>query len=138
MAYDPNNPNKYQKQAAEYASCCSSLDSELSVALSELNKVNETLGFTSKESKDIGDGGDTSACKDALTLNVIVSNEEIKSEIKELQQDLTNYTGLITPKAKELDDLEKAEYDAAQKALNESNSSDDTEKKEETQTENII
>lgn len=112
MAYDPNNPDKYKKQAKEYSACVNELSSELDVALSELNKVNDILGFTS-------DGnGDTSICKDALTLNVIVGNEEIKEELKNIQQDVSKYSSLITPKAIELDALEKAEYEAEQARLN--------------------
>lgn len=106
MAFDPSNPNKYKNQAHEYSSCIQELNNELDAALSELNKVNDTLGITSSGE------GDSSLNKDALTLNVIVSNEEIKEEIKNLQEEVSGYSSLITPKAAELDELEKAEYEA--------------------------
>ena len=111
MAFDPSNPNKYKNQAHEYNSCIQELNNELGAALSELNKVNDTLGITSSGE------GDSSLNKDALTLNVIVSNEEIKEEIKNLQEEVSGYSSLITPKAAELDELEKAEYEAEQARL---------------------
>ena len=103
MAFDPSNPNKYKNQAHEYNSCVQELNNELGAALSELNKVNDTLGITSSGE------GDSSLNKDALTLNVIVSNEEIKEEIKNLQEEVSGYSSLITPKA--------AEYEAEQARL---------------------
>lgn len=111
MAFDPSNPNKYKNQAKEYNSCIQELNNELDAALSELNKVSDTLGFTSSGE------GDSSIVKDALTLNVIVSNEEIKEEIKSIQDEVSGYSSLITPKAVELDELEKAEYEAEQARL---------------------
>ena len=111
---DINNfdPNKYKTQAGEYSSVVSSVTGELAIALSELDKVNETLGFSSAESKDISDGNNQSSCPDILTLNTIVSNEEVKQEINDLQNDLETYDSLITKKAKDLDDEAQAEYDS--------------------------
>ena len=126
MAYDPSNPNKYKNEASEYCSSVNDLNSELDVALSELNLVNETLGFSSSESKGISAGGDTSVCKDVLTLNTIVSNEEIKAEIKDLQADLGHYKGAVSQAAIKLDAEEKEEYDRQQELLRKQREAEET------------
>ena len=110
MAYDPSNPNKYKNQASQYNGSVSSVKGELEVALSELNRVNETLGFSNSESSGIATTG-PGYCNDILTYNVIVSNEEIKTEIKNIDSDLGMYSSLISKKASELDKEEKEEYD---------------------------
>ena len=109
MAYNPSNPNKYKNQASEYSASVSHVNSDLSVALSELNQVNEILGFSNNEAKGVSTG--TNGCDDILTYNVLVGNEEIKSEIESIQNDLGMYTGLISSKATELDNEEKLEYE---------------------------
>jgi hypothetical protein len=116
MAYDPSNPNKYKNQASEYSGMVSGINSELGVALSELGVVNDTLGFNAVESAGVA-AGDASSCKDVLTYNVIVSNEEIKSEITSLQSELGVYTSVLSNKAKEFDEEELREYLEEQKRL---------------------
>ena len=98
MAFDPSNPNKYKNQAHEYNSCVQELNNELGAALSELNKVNDTLGITSSGE------GDSSLNKDALTLNVIVLGQsgvgkstlinEILKLKKNRAEEQTNYESM--------------------------------------------
>ena len=79
-------------QASQYSSGINSLESQLDSTMTKLTRVDEELGL------------DPENAKDALTYNVIVSNQEIKDEIDSLMSDLNNYKSVMTSKAKAIDD----------------------------------
>ena len=94
------NPTKYRSEAATYSGSVSSVIGSLNSAMTSLNKVNSEIGFDTKGSNDL------------LSFNVISSNEEIKSEITNLESDLNKYSSFITTKAVELDAEAKRKFDA--------------------------
>lgn len=102
MSFNPNNykPNKYSDQAATYSTMVSSVDGSLSNAIGELNRSSQMLNFDAKKKSDL------------LSYNVAANTQEIKSEIEEVQSNLSTYVGLISAKATQLDQEEKALYDA--------------------------
>ena len=93
-------PDKYKNQASEYTECVQGINTSLESAINELNNVNELLGL------------DGESAKDALTKNVIVSNEEIKAEISNLAMDLEGYSDVVSKVAKDLDSELEAEATA--------------------------
>lgn len=102
MAYDPSNPNKYKNQASEYSASVAATKGALESTMSCLNGVSNVLGLDPNNTNDV------------LSMNVIVGNEEIKAEVEALSADIGKYSGLISTKAKELDEEELQEYLAEQ------------------------
>ncbi len=84
--------DKYKNQASEYNKCVQGVNTTLDGAITELESINSMLGLDSESAKDV------------LTKNVLVGNEEIKTEIKSLVDDLGNYSVVVEKVAKDLDE----------------------------------
>lgn len=96
MKYPAINQYKYRNQATSFSSMINSVNTELSNALTDLDTIDSTIGYNDK-------------ANDLLTANVLASNNEIKSEIKSVQFNLSHYDSLVSAKAKELDEQEMRE-----------------------------
>ena len=93
-------PDKYKNQATSFSNGVTNASSCLDSAISELGDVNNSLNLGKNSSNDL------------LTMNVVSSGEEIKSEIESIKSTINGYSGLISAKATELDAIEKAKYEA--------------------------
>ena len=99
MAFQGKYEAKYKEQAIKYNNKITDVNERLNSALTELNGVDTVLGL------------DPNNAHDVLTYNVLVSNNEIKTEIMDLVSDLSVYGQAITNKAEMLDQEEKELYD---------------------------
>ena len=98
---------KYMEEASRYSSGVETYKTHLEETMNNLKKIDNSLGFNENDAKDM------------LTYNVIVSNQEIQSEIESLVSNLDNYTNIITTKAKEIDleeERERIEREKLEKA----------------------
>lgn len=106
---------KYIEEAISYSENVSKVEAEISTAMLLLDNVANMLGI------------DVNNVKDTLSYNVIVSNQEIKDELKKLNNDLEGYTGALASTASEIDkrienENTKIKTDEHQKNVNSSSS----------------
>jgi hypothetical protein len=93
-------PDKYKNQATSFSNGVTNASSTLDSAIDELNNVSSSLELGKNSSNDL------------LTTNVVSSSEEIKSEIESIKSSINGHSDLISAKATELDEIEKAKYEA--------------------------
>lgn len=99
------DPDRYKKEASNFNGNIDKVNSSLESAITSLNMVDEVLGFDAEGKNDI------------LTYNVIASNEEIKSEIKDIKDNIRMNGSTIDVIAKKLDEEEKRQYELEQERL---------------------
>jgi hypothetical protein len=89
--------DKFKDEATDYQGGIISLNKSLTSVTTSLENVDKILGLDPENSKDI------------LSYNVIISNQEIKDEIRELTMDLDIYSSLVMNKAIEIDNIKEEE-----------------------------